>query len=118
MSAGTLMELSVIFIGKKNAAGTQPLDDLLALFNIQIVPLDAPMVVHGRYGCANYGKGHNPAGLNLGDLFSYSLAKQLNLPLFFEGLDFPQTDIQDAMAMLGYAFDAKHSPSIPLGLSP
>ena len=44
------MELSVIFIGKKNAAGPRPLDDLLALFNIQIVPLDAPMVVHGRYG--------------------------------------------------------------------
>ena len=114
MSAGTLTELSVIFIGKKSAAGVQPLDDLLAEFNVQVVPLDAPMVmVHGRYGCSNYGKGHNPAGLNMGDLFSYSLAKQMNLPLFFEGLDFPKTDIKDAMSMLGYVFDTKHSPSIP-----
>ncbi len=112
MSAGTLMELSVIFIGQKSAEGTGPLDDLLAQFNIRIEPLDAPMVMHGRYGCVHYGKGHNPASLNMGDLFSYSLAKQMNLPLFFEGLDFPRTDIPDAMLMLGYAFDTKHSPSI------
>ena len=113
MSAGTLMELSVIFIGQKSAAGTQLLDEFLAKLKVQIEPLDTTMVTHGRYGCANYGKGHNPASLNMGDLFSYALAKQLNLPLFFEGLDFPRTDIQDAMLMLGYAFDDKHSPNVP-----
>ena len=113
MSAGTLMELSVIFIGQKSAAGTQLLDEFLEKFKVQIEPLDVKMVMHGRYGCANYGKGHNPASLNMGDLFSYALAKQMNLPLFFEGLDFPRTDIQDAMLMLGYAFDDKHSPAIP-----
>ena len=114
MSAGTLMELSLIFIGQKSAAGTQPLDELLAEFNIQIVSLDASMVVtHGRHGCTKYGKGHNPASLNMGDLFSYALAKQMKLPLFFEGCDFPRTDIQDAMSLLGYNFDEKHSPSIP-----
>lgn len=113
MSAGTLMELSVIFIGKKSEAGTGPLDDLLNEFKIEITPLDRPMVVHGRHGCAKYGKGHNPADLNMGDLFSYSLAKSMDLPLYFEGLDFPQTDIKDAMLMLGYAFDEKHAPGIP-----
>lgn len=99
MSAGTLLELSVVFIGKKSAAGTQPLDDLLAEFEVEIVPFDRPMVVHGRRGCASYGKGHNPAGLDV--------------PLYFEGLDFFQTDVKDAMAMLGYAFDARHSPRLP-----
>lgn len=113
MSAGTLMELSVIFIGQKSAAGTQLLDEFLEKLKVQIEPLDTKMVMHGRYGCANYGKGHNPASLNMGDLFSCALAKQMNLPLFFEGLDFPRTDIQDAMLMLGYAFDDKHSPNIP-----
>lgn len=110
MSAGTLIELSVIFIGKKTPAGARPLDDLLAKFKIHIISLDRPMVDDGRYGCAKYGKGHSPADLNMGDLFSYALAKHMNLPLYFEGLDFPQTDIQDAMGILGYAFDAKHSP--------
>lgn len=70
MSAGTLTELSVIFIGKKSDAGVHLLDELLNEFNIQVVPLDAPMVrVHGRYGCFNFGKGHHPASLNMGDLF-------------------------------------------------
>ncbi len=113
MSAGTLMELSVIFIGKKGEAGTGPLDDLLNEFKIEITPLDRPMVVHGRHECAKYGKGHNPADLNMGDLFSYSLAKSMDLPLYFKALDFPQTDNNDAMLMLGYAFDEKHSPNIP-----
>jgi len=70
------------------------------------------MIKQGRQGCANYGKGHSPASLNMGDLFSYAIAKQMNLPLYFEGLDFPQTDIQDAMLLLGYSFDEKHSPYI------
>ena len=117
MSAATLMELSVIFIGKKSAAGTIPLDDLLAEFKVVIMPLDQTMVSLGRHGCANYGKGHNPADLNMGDLFSYALARSMDLPLFFEGLDFSKTDINDAMKMLGYEFDAKHSPHIPLAPS-
>lgn len=110
MSAGTLLELSVIFIGKKSGAGTKPLDDLLASFKIEIVPMDQGMVNFGRQGCASYGKGHNSADLNMGDLFSYSLAKSKEIPLYFEGLDFSQTDIQDAMKILGYQFDTKHSP--------
>jgi ribonuclease VapC len=101
MSAGTLLELSVIFIGKKNAAGAEPLDDLLEELKVEIVPFDRPMLFHGRHGCANYGKGHHRAELNMGDLFSYALAKSMDLPLYFEGLDFSKTDIQDAMAMHG-----------------
>jgi len=113
MSTGTLMELSVIFIGKKDAAGIQPLDDLLAEYRVEIVPLDASMVSHGRHGCARYGKDHHPADLNMGDLFSYALAKRMDVPLYFEGLDFSKTDVKDAMSLLGYAFDTKHSPLIP-----
>jgi hypothetical protein len=50
----------------------------------------------------------------MGDLYSYGLAMSKNLPLFFEGLDFFQTNVQDAMAMLGYQFDKQHQP-LPLG---
>jgi ribonuclease VapC len=116
MNAATLVELSVIFIGKKGKEGTDLLDALLAEFKIEILPHDLPMVKDARHGCANYGKGHNKAALNMGDLFSYALAKNRGLPLYFEGLDFPQTDIQDAMLLLGYEFDEKHSPSVPMAL--
>lgn len=118
MSSATLVELSVVFAGAKGAAGPQLLDDMLAEYQVKIVPLDGAMIEHARYGCLNYGKGHNPASLNMGDLFSYALAKQMDLPLFYEGMDFLRTDIKDAMAILGYEFDARHVPRIPQILSP
>jgi ribonuclease VapC len=113
MSSATLIELSVVFTGAKGAAGPILLDEMLAKYKVKIEPLDSTMIEHARHGCLNYGKGHNPASLNMGDLFSYSLAKKMDLPLFYEGMDFLRTDIKDAMAMLGYEFDAKHTPRIP-----
>lgn len=112
MGAPTLVELSVIFTGKKTAASIHTLDALLDLYSIQIVAFDLSMVAVARFGCANFGRGHHKADLNFGDLFSYSLAKSMDLPIYFEGLDFSQTDIRDAMLMLGYSFDQKHMPTL------
>ena len=42
---------------------------------------------------ARFGKGHHPAGLNMGDCFSYACARELDIPLLFKGDDFPLTDI-------------------------
>ena len=44
-----------------------------------------------------YGKGRHPARLNLGDCFSYGLAKALDAPLLYKGDDFAQTDIRSAL---------------------
>jgi ribonuclease VapC len=44
-----------------------------------------------------YGKGIHPtARLNLCDCVAYALAKNLNAPLLFKGLDFQATDITAA----------------------
>jgi len=43
-----------------------------------------------------FGKGRHPAGLNLGDCFSYALARVLDEPLLFKGDDFPRTDVTAA----------------------
>lgn len=110
MDAPTLVELSVVVLGKKAEAGLKPLDDLLRALGIEVVAFDASMVARSRAACMAYGKGHSPANLNMGDLYSYGLAMDMHLPLFFEGLDFCQTNVQDAMQMLGYAFDAQHQP--------
>ncbi len=40
-----------------------------------------------------YGKGRHPAGLNLGDCFSYALAMASGEPLLFKGDDFNLTDV-------------------------
>ncbi len=41
-----------------------------------------------------FGKGRHPAGLNLGDCFSYALAKATAQPLLFKGNDFAKTDLR------------------------
>ena len=43
-----------------------------------------------------FGRGRHPAGLNLGDCFSYAVAKIAGAPLLFKGDDFTKTDISQA----------------------
>ena len=50
------------------------------------------------------------ARLNLGDLFTYALAKETGLPLFFQGTDFANTAIANAMTLLGYGMSDKGVP--------
>ena len=43
---------------------------------------------------ARYGKGSgHPARLNMGDCFSYALAKSAGVPLLYKGDDFARTDL-------------------------
>ena len=93
--AGTLLELSIIFIGRKDIKGPPLLDSFLASYKIAIIPFDQQAVVVGRQGCIDYSKKRNKTELNYGDLFSYSLAKARRQPLYFEGLDFLETDVDD-----------------------
>jgi ribonuclease VapC len=43
-----------------------------------------------------FGKGRHAASLNMGDCFSYALAKIRDFPLLFKGDDFSKTDIVPA----------------------
>lgn len=45
-----------------------------------------------------WGKGIHPAHLNMGDIYAYTLARQLDAPLLYIGNDFAQTDIASALA--------------------
>jgi ribonuclease VapC len=58
--------------------------------------VDADGARAAREAHFRYGKGYHPAGLNLADCFSYSLAKIRNEPLLFKGADFLKTDIVPA----------------------
>ncbi len=53
---------------------------------------EAALDAMDRYG---KGRGH-PAQLNLGDCFSYAVAKGYRTPLLFKGDDFGKTDIKTA----------------------
>jgi len=53
------------------------------------------------------------ARLNLGDLFTYALAKETGLTLFFRGTDFTNTGIANAMTLLGYGISQGREPCSP-----
>ncbi len=44
-----------------------------------------------------FGKGRNPAALNMGDCYSYAFAKTLRVPILFKGNDFVRTDLESAV---------------------
>lgn len=73
------------------------LDELIEAFGGEIIPLDKEQAKKARKAYQKYGKGKHPAKLNMGDCFSYALAKQTNVPLLYKGNDFSETDITPAL---------------------
>jgi ribonuclease VapC len=94
--------------------GAQKIDELLDAFRVETVEFGMASLPHFRQGGAQYHhKFHDRARLNIGDLFAYSLAKQLQLPLFFQGTDFAHTDLANAMRRLGYEISPLGVPQEP-----
>lgn len=63
----------------------------------------ASVVPFGRYhipafleAFLRFGKGRHPARLNMGDCFTYAIAKLAGQPVLFTGNDFSQTDLDIA----------------------
>lgn len=98
MSAATFMECGAVVVGRFGAAGMLELSGLLAKLKVTIVALSAEHAQAGIEAYALYGRGSgHPAKLNMGDCFSYALAKTRNLPLLFKGDDFIHTDVEVAL---------------------
>lgn len=97
VSATTLLETSMVILGRQQEQGIAELDDLIASSDISIVPFDARHASLALEAFRRYGKGRHRAGLNMGDCFSYALAKATGLPLLFKGDDFVHTDVNPAV---------------------
>ena len=93
----SLVEAATVLEGRLGRAGSDLLDDLIDTLKIELLVVDADVAKHARAAIGRFGKGHHPARLNLGDLFSYGLAKSAGRPLLFKGKDFSQTDITQAL---------------------
>lgn len=63
---------------------------------VTVAPVDGEQATIATEAYRRFGKGRHPAGLNLGDVFPYALARQKALPLLFKGDDFSKTDIESA----------------------
>jgi ribonuclease VapC len=98
MSAGTLVELSVVVDGRRDPVRTAWLDPFLARSRIEIVDVTAEHAKLARDAHRDYGRGSgHPARLNFGDCFAYALAKVTGEPLLFKGDDFGHTDLTSAV---------------------
>jgi ribonuclease VapC len=80
--------------GSRFGAPVDAVDQLIAQLGLVVVPFDDAQLHWALRGWRLYGKGRHRAGLNLGDCFSYALAKALDRPLLFKGDDFIHTDVR------------------------
>ena len=90
MSAGTVAEALVVAEGR-NLRGQ--MRRLIEDFGIEVVPVTLGAAQRIAEAYARWGKGNHRASLNLGDCFSYEVAKQNACPLLFVGKDFSRTDV-------------------------
>ena len=97
MSAGTAVEVGIVVEARQGAAATKDLGILVDRLGMATVPVDRVQAEAAVAAWRRFGKGRHPAGLNLGDCFSYALAKLTAAPLLFKGRDFAQTDIPSAL---------------------
>jgi ribonuclease VapC len=97
ISAGTLLESSLVVQSKLGDDGLADLDELLATAGVRCVAVDLAQVHAARAAFARFGKGRDAAGLNYGDCFAYALAKVAQVALLFKGDDFGQTDLVAAI---------------------
>lgn len=97
LSAGSLLETSIVIEARYGEAGGRELDRLIHKAQIEVVPFDQDQVELARDAYRRYGKGRHPAALNYGDCFAYALCTIRGEPLLFKGDDFGQTDIRSAL---------------------
>ena len=98
LSAASLVELSIVVEARCGIEGQSDLDLFLTTANVAIVPFNADQGQIARSAFRRFGKGRHPAGLNLGDCYSYALAQFCAAPLLFKGHDFGFTDVQAVIA--------------------
>jgi len=97
MSAASVLEASIVVIGRAGQAGAaravEALSQLIEQLGLEIEPVTPQQVRLAQIAYRTYGKGLHAAGLNFGDCFAYALARATGRPLLFKGSDFAKTDL-------------------------
>lgn len=99
LSAATYVESAAVIDGSRDPIASRRFDDFLREAKVTIEPLTAEQARLARAAYRDFGKGSgHPAKLNLGDCFTYALAKSADEALLFKGRDFAATDVRSALA--------------------
>lgn len=94
ISAVSVVEL--VAVSSRNEGLSDAVREFLNEPYVTVEPVDSGQGFIAADAYRRFGKGRHRAGLNLGDVFSYALARQRRLPLLFQGDDFSRTDIRSA----------------------
>lgn len=96
VSAVSLTEALIVAEARQGPEAAADLGALLAELEAEVVTVDEGQAEAAASAWRRFGKGRHPAGLNLGDTFSYALAGIRSEPLLFKGRDFAATDVIQA----------------------
>jgi ribonuclease VapC len=89
ISAACHAEAAMVIDGMGDPVASRRLDQLLAAIGVTIVDLNVDQARIARAAFRDFGRGSgHPAHLNLGDCFSYALAKATGEPLLFKDDNF------------------------------
>ena len=97
MSAANWLEAAMIIDSRKLPSGRIRLEEVVANFRIEILPVTQAIAERARQAHREFGRGNHPAKLNYGDCFAYATAALTGEALLFKGRDFSQTDIEPAL---------------------
>lgn len=98
ISAATLLEASIVADGPRDPVRSARFDELIEALGLEVVAVTAEHVALARQAYRDFGRGSGHAArLNLGDCFSYALAKERRAALLFVGEDFGFTDLHPAL---------------------
>jgi ribonuclease VapC len=93
IGTATLLETSMVAIGRLAENGKDLVDRFLRERNVGLIDFTTDHAARATNAFERYGKGRHPAGLNMGDCFSYATASIANEPLLYVGDDFSKTDL-------------------------
>lgn len=94
ISAGTLAEALIVSLGREVQDQMLDMVDRMALEVATVTRADALRVGQAY---ARWGRGAQRGGLNYGDCFAYTLAKERACPLLYVGKDFARTAIASVL---------------------
>ncbi len=93
-----IWEATVRIVSKKEksvADAMREVKTFMDIAEIREISIDPGITETSLVAFERFGKGRNPARLNLGDCFAYACAKAHKVPLLYVGNDFALTDVND-----------------------
>ncbi|MBO0840063.1 MAG: type II toxin-antitoxin system VapC family toxin [Sciscionella sp.] len=94
IGAPTLVETTMVAISRIGVHGKLLLRQFVSEQGVAVIEFTESHADRARQAFERFGKGRHPAGLNMGDCFSYATASIAREPLLCVGNDFAQTDLE------------------------